>query len=175
MLLRKINAVLSLITTVLLINHAAFLAVWMLTRGDMARSVIDMPYLLLAVMILHAVISIVVAINGHKGVEKRPTNAYPKLNRLTNIQRYSGLAMVLFTVIHMIGAGNHFQSKIFNAIFQPLFFAIVLAHISVSASKAFITLGIGNARFVKCLDIVIKVVCVVTLIADIIGFYLYVC
>ena len=48
-----------------------------------------------------------------------------------------------------------------------------MAHVAVSTSKAFITLGIGNAEFIKTLDAVVKVVCVATLIADVAGFFLF--
>jgi hypothetical protein len=50
-----------------------------------------------------------------------------------------------------------------------------MAHIAVSVSKAFITLGIGNAKFIKGVDISTKAICAITLVADIVGFYLYVC
>ena len=55
------------------------------------------------------------------------------------------------------------------------FFTIALLHTAVSSSKALITLGIGSAKAIKVADRVIKVLCVVTLIADITGFYLFVC
>jgi hypothetical protein len=38
-----------------------------------------------------------------------------------------------------------------------------------------ITLGIGNAKTVKAVDIIVKVLCAVTLVADVVGFYLYLC
>jgi hypothetical protein len=55
---------------------------------------------------------------------------------------------------------------------HPLFFAIVLSHVAISTSKAFITLGIGNAKTIKTIDIVLKVICIATFIACTIGFYL---
>ena len=59
-----------------------------------------------------------------------------------------------------------------HAILHPLFFAIVLAHVAVSVSKAMITLGIGNAKVIKVVDVVMKVICIATFVAGIIGFYL---
>ena len=56
--------------------------------------------------------------------------------------------------------------------FCALFFTIVLTHIAISTGKAFITLGIGNAKFIKVVDIVMKVICGATLIAGVIGIYL---
>jgi hypothetical protein len=84
----------------------------------------------------------------------------------------TGIFMILLLVVHIIGAANHFQPKILHTILHPLFFIIVLMHVAVSTSKAFITLGIGNFKVVKVIDIVIKIVCVLTIIAGIIGFYL---
>ena len=81
--------------------------------------------------------------------------------------------MIVFTAVHVLGAfgimrlpyGMHF-------VFYPLFFTLVLVHIAISTSKAFITLGIGNARIIKRIDIAIRAVCLLTLIADVIGFYI---
>ena len=46
MILRKINAVLSLFTTVLLMDHAIFLSVWMLSRCSIEKSADFMPRIL---------------------------------------------------------------------------------------------------------------------------------
>ena len=84
--------------------------------------------------------------------------------------------MIFFTFLHVAGAvGIIIPPQIVHAIVPPLFFLMVMCHIAVSFSKAFITLGIGNKKFIKCVDIGIKVICVITVIADIIGFYLHVC
>ena len=63
--------------------------------------------------------------------------------------------------------------QIVHVIVPPVFFTLVMVHISASTGKALITLGIGNAKFVKIADVVVKIICLFTLIADIIGFYLY--
>jgi hypothetical protein len=75
-------------------------------------------------------------------------------------------------VLHIVGASNYYQPKILHAILHPLFFAVVLAHVAVSVSKAMITLGIGNAKVVKGVDVTIKLICIATFIASVIGFYL---
>ena len=172
MILRKINAVLSLLTTALLLDHAIFLSVWMLSRCSIAKSDNFTPWVLVALMGVHAVISILLGVLGHKGAEKRKCREYPKLNRSTMIQRMSGIFMILLLVVHILGAMNHFQPKILHAILHPLFFITVLMHLAVSASKSLITLGIGSAKVVKAVDIVIKVICTLTIIACLIGFYL---
>ena len=172
MLLRKINATLSLLTTVLLLNHAIFLSVWMLSRCSIAKAENFMPWVLVVLMVVHAIISIVLAILGHKGVEKRKCKEYPKLNVSTTMQRMSGVFMLLLLGLHIAGAANHFQPKILHAVLHPLFFAVVLSHVAVSGSKAMITLGIGSAKTVKVVDVVIKIICIATFIASVIGFNL---
>lgn len=172
MWLRKINAVLGLISTILILSHAIFYSVWMLLRAGIAKMSEYPSQILVVLMISHAIISIVLAFLGHKGAEKRKCNNYPKMNKQTYVQRISGILLILFIGLHIAGALNHFQPKILHAILHPLFFIIALAHVAVSTSKAFITLGIGNAKSIKIIDIVIKIICVLTIIASIVGFYL---
>ena len=172
MKLRKINAGLSLITTFLLLDHAIFFSVWMLSRCSIEKSADFMPRILALLMITHAVICIIQAFQGHKGAEKRKCNAYPKMNIPTNIQRATGILMILLLGFHIAGAANHFQPKMLHAVVHPLFFAAALAHTSVSTSKALITLGIGNAKVIKVVDIVMKVICGLTFAAGVVGFYI---
>ena len=172
MFMRKLNAGVSLLTTVLLLDHAIFLSIWMLSRGSIAKSSSFMPWVLVGSMVLHAIISIDQAISAHANLPKQKVNQYPKLNKSTMVQRISGIAMAILLVVHIAGAANHFQPKILHAILHPLFFAIVLIHVAVSTSKSLITLGIGNAKFIRIVDISIKVICAITLVLGIIGFYL---
>jgi hypothetical protein len=172
MLLRKVNAVLSIICTVLILDHAIFLSVWMLSRCSIAKSENFIPIILMILVVAHAIISIVLGVIGHKNAEKRKCKEYPKLNVSTIIQRASGILMILLLVLHIVGATNYYQPKILHAVLHPLFFAIVLSHVAVSGSKAIITLGIGSAKVVKVVDVVIKVICIATFIASVIGFYL---
>ena len=174
MLMRKINAGLSLLTALLLLDHALFNAVWMISHGTIEKSGAFMPWILFGFMLAHAVISIDLAISAHAGIEKRKCKSYPKLNVATIVQRISGVVLIVFTGLHVAGAAGFMQPpRLVHAILPPLFFTIALLHVAVSTSKAFITLGIGSAKFVKVVDIVVKVICVATLIASITGFYLY--
>ena len=174
MLFRKINAGISLIITFLLMSHAIFMGVWMLSKGEIEQSPNKLPWVLFILMMVHAIISILLAIRGHKGAEKRKCNGYSQMNVPTYIQRVSGILLIPFCVLHILGAIGVMQPPhLVHIIVPPLFFALSLAHVSVSASKALITLGIGNAKIVKVVDIVIRLICVATVIADVIGFYLY--
>lgn len=172
MLLRKINAVISLFTTILLLNHAIFLTIWMLSRGSLTKSNTPVPIILTILMVLHGLISIVLAFLGHKGAEKGKYNTYTKMNIATIIQRSSGIIMLLLIALHIAGALNKFQPMIIHAILHPVFFAAALMHTCVSVSKGLITLGIGNTKTVKIVDIITKVICGATFIASVIGFYI---
>ena len=176
MMLRKINAVLSLVITGMLLNHAISLGAWMLSRGAVQISVSNMPWVMLRLMGVHALISIILLIRTYKGSKKNKGTSYVKMNIPTVVQRISGGLLVLFTGLHVAGAAGFMQPpQVVHAIVPPLFFTLVMAHVAVSVSKAFVTLGIGNAKTMKVVDIVTKVICVVTLIADVVGFYLFVC
>ena len=174
MLMRKINAGLSLLTAFLLLVHAIFNAVWMISRGVIEKSGTFMPWVLFGLMLAHAFISIDLTISAHEGMGKHKCKVYPKLNRATIFQRISGMVLILFTALHVAGAAGFMTPPpVIHAIVPSVFFTVALAHTAVSTSKAFITLGIGNARIVKVVDIAVKVICVATLIAALTGFYLY--
>ena len=174
MLMRKINAGLSLLTACLLLDHAIFNVVRMLSHGAVENGGAFMSWILFGLMLVHAVISIDLGISAHAETEKRKCKSYPKLNIATIVQRISGVALIILAGLHVAGAAGFMQPpKLVHIILPPLFFTIALAHVAVSASKAFITLGIGNAKFIKGADIAIKVICVATLIAALTGFYLY--
>ena len=174
MLMRKINAGLSLLTTFLLLDHAIFNAVRMISRGTVEKSGTFMSWILFGLMLAHAVISIDLAISAHSETEKRKCKSYPKLNVSTIVQRISGIVLILFTALHVAGAAGFMTPPpMIHATVPAVFFTIALAHAAVSTSKAFITLGIGNAGLVKAVDIAAKVICAATLIAALSGFYLY--
>ena len=174
MVLRKINAGVSLLATVLLLNHAISLSVWMLSGGSIALSPGIWPWILAGTMVIHAMISIDLAISAHADEQTHKGKSYPQMNVQTIVQRISGVLMIVFAALHIAGAAGYMKPpKLVHSIVPPLFFTLVLSHIAVSASKALITLGIGNAKVFKVADIAVKVICGATLIAAITGFYLY--
>ena len=174
MLQRKINAWLSLLTTVLIFDHAIFTSVWMISRGSIPKSADFLPWILTGLTVVHALISIDLAISGHANAPKGNYKSYPKMNVSTIVQRISGVFMMLFAGLHIADATKLMKPpKVVHLIVPPLFFAVVMVHVAVSTSKAFITLGIGNAKTVKVVDVFVKVLCGITLVAGVIGYYLY--
>lgn len=174
MFLRKTNAVISLLTTVFLLLHAILKAVLMLSRGRIGVSSFYISCVLAGLMVIHACISMDIVFSGLMGDETCKPKKYPKMNVSTIIQRISGVLLLFFSGLHVAGAIGYIQPPpIVHAIVPLVFFTIAMVHVGISTSKAFITLGIGNAKFIKTIDIVVKVICGVTLVADLIGFYLY--
>lgn len=174
MLMRKINAALSLLTALLLLDHAIFHAVRMLSRGAVENGGAFMSWILFGLMLLHAVISIDLAISARSETESRNGRSYPRWNLATMVQRFSGLALIVLAGLHVAGAAGFMAPPpMVRAVVSAVFFTVALAHVAVSTAKAFITLGIGNARFIKAVDLVIKAVCAATLIAAILGVCLY--
>ena len=170
---RKINAAVSLLTTIFLLAHAICLSIYMLSGESTAKPSGLIGWILMGLMLAHALISIDLALSAHGETENRKGKKYPKMNVSTIIQRASGMLMVPATALHIAGAtGAMVPPPIVHVIVPPLFFSMVLTHIAVSTGKAFITLGIGNAKFIKVVDIVMKVICGATLIAGVIGIYL---
>ena len=172
MILRKINAALSLLATVLLMDHAIFFSVWMLSRCSIEKSADFMPRILAVLMVLHAILSVILLIKNRKGINKIKHKKYSELNIGTYVQRISGVLIILMMGLHIAGAANHFQPKILHAILHPLFFAVALAHSAVSVDKAFVTLGVGSAKFIKAIHIAMKMICCATFAAGVIGFYI---
>ena len=174
MILRKINAVLGLFATVLLMGHAVSHGIWMISRVSVIKMAESAPWIMTGLVALHAIISIILAILGHKGAEKGDYKNYPQMNKATIIQRASGVLMILFIALHIIEAVGIIQPPpLVRTILPPIFFTVALLHTAISTSKAFITLGLGSAAFIKTADIAVKVICAGTLIADIVGFFLY--
>ena len=174
MLMRKINAGVSLLTAFLLLNHAIFNTIRMIFRGTIEKGSTFAPWILFGLMLAHAVISIDLAISAHSETEKRKCKSYPKLNISTIVQRISGSLLIVFAGLHVAGAAGFMTPPpAVHAVVPAVFFTIALLHVAVSTAKAFITLGIGNATFVKAVDLIIKAVCAATLIAALTGFYLY--
>ena len=174
MLLRKINAGLSLLTTFFLLNHAVSQALRMLSGGRIASSPAIFSWILVGLMAFHAFVSIELVLSPYMEGEPCKCKKYLQMNVSTVVQRVSGIVMIPVTGLHIAGATGAMQPpEIVHAILPPLFFAVTLMHAAVSVSKALITLGVGNARAVKVVDVIAKILCGATLIACVVGFYLY--
>ena len=176
MTLRKINAGVSLLTTALFLFHAISIAFWMLSRGEIERPNGLISWVLVGCMAFHAFFSIDLAISAHTDGGKHIGKKYPRLNRDTIAQRVCGVLLIPFTALHVAGAtGAMTPPPVVHAVVPVLFFALATAHTAISTGRAFITLGIGDVKAFKVVNVAVKVICAATLIADVVGFYLFVC
>ena len=169
---RKVNAVISLICSFLILLHGTYDAFWMMLRGKITTLPKPVAVLLVIFVVVHAILSIVTAILGSGGKTNQKGNEYKKANIKTIIQRVFGVLIILLLVLHIIGMQNYLAPKILHSIVHPIFFLVVYAHTAISFSKAFITLGIGNAKFIKVMDIVMTILCILIFIASVVGLYL---
>lgn len=169
-ILRKINAVVSLICILLILIHGSYDALWMFLRGKIDTISFPLPWILMGVVIIHAVLSILTAILATRG-NKKEGKMYKKDNIKTLLQRMLGMIMIVVLVFHIVGMGNHLNPKIFHSIIHPIFFMVVYVHSAISFSKAFITLGIGNIKFIKIVDIVSYIIFGVLFICSLIGLF----
>ena len=168
---RKVNAVISLVCSFLILVHSSYDAVWMFMRGLLPMLPKPSSYVLMFLVIIHTVLSIVTAILGSKGKTKKDEKMYSKPNKETLLQRIFGIVIVLMIPLHILGMQSFLNPKIIHAILHPIFFFVVCAHTGISFNKAFISLGIGNAKLIKVLGIVIRVVCITIFVASCIGMY----
>lgn len=172
MVLRKINAGLSLLTTLLILDHTVFMSVWMLSAGTIQQSASKMPRILTVLVVIHAVLSIILVFRSRKGAAGQGYKAYPRENWKTYLQRITAVVMLLLLALHIIGAIRGLQPKLLHGILHPVFFAAVLGHTAVSAGKALITLGIGNARVIRIVDVVMGILCAGIFLASVAGLYM---
>ena len=169
---RKVNAVFSFVCTFLILVHSSYDAIWMMLRGKISTLPAPMARIMMVLVIVHIIISIVTAILGSGGKSEIKGTMYKKENVKTIVQRIFGGLILLLLVPHIIGMGNHLAPKGLHSIIHPIFFLAVCGHTGISASKSFITLGIGNAKTIKVIDIVARILCILIFIASIVGLYL---
>lgn len=171
-MMRRANAVLSLICVSLIFIHGLYDAIWMCLRGKLSVLPKQLAYTLMGLVVIHGVLSVVIAILVKKGNNNKDEKVYQGLNIRTIIQRSFGMMMLLLIPFHVFGMNNHLNFPLLHAILHPLFFLVVFIHTAFSCSKAFITLGIGNAKFIKIVDIITYILCGLMFIISIIGLYL---
>ena len=171
-LARKVNAALSLVCTFLILFHGTYDALWMMLRGLVPNLPKPMAFVLMGFVIAHTILSIVTAILGSGGKSEIKGKFYAKENIKTLVQRVFAALMLLLLVPHIIGMGNRLAPKVLHSIIHPIFFLAVYGHTAISTSKAFITLGVGNAKTIKAIDIIATILCILIFIASVVGLYL---
>ena len=147
MFLKKLNAVISLLTILGMLIHAGYSIFAYLTMyyNPVIKTLTAYPFLIC--VCLHALLGMFMVFFRTDGMK---AGYYPKQNLSTIIQRVSALIILLMLLMHirMFDLMKNAASKEtrffwwFLVFCEIIFFGAVIAHISVSFSKALITLGL---------------------------------
>ena len=151
MAIKKLNAVLSLITILLLLAHIGYTSYSYLTMyyNPELRKFFIFPFMI-AVMI-HAVLGMLSVFLNSDGTA---LSSYPKLNRHTVLQRVTAALILPLVFLHTqtfnlmkenAEAGNKWVIWLL-IIAEVLLFAAALAHAALSLSRALITFGLLKSR-----------------------------
>lgn len=174
MKLKRINAVLGLITTACLFAHAGYSAFCYITfyYNPVMKYVFAVPVAVFAS--LHAVCGMLSVFMLPEGTRM---DLYADLNRDTLIQRVSAALIFPLLIIHLytfrlvqMSSSGEMWAFWLILLLQAAFYAAVFIHVSVSVSRAFITLGVlSSIEKQKRIDRVMKTVCAVCFIICIIS------
>ena len=151
MKLKKINAVLAILSTVALFVHIAYTDFAYLTMyyNPFLKLLTSLPFMILTC--LHAVCGMTSVFLQADGTR---LDLYPEQNKKTIVQRVSAALIFPLLLLHIntfdmlkscAGSGNMLCFALL-IISQPVFYGVVLAHTSVSFSRSLITLGLLASR-----------------------------
>ena len=166
MLLKRTNAYLSIIITILLVIHAGYESVaFCLMYYNPLMSKIT-GYLIAGTVTAHAVISVICLFVLHDS----KSVMYIRLNIRTVIQRVCALVMIVLLPVHIFSfpilsrsAGSY--GYVLTEAAQVLFYAAVFTHIAVSFEKSLITLGkLENEVSRRRLTRIVTVVCLLSFV-----------
>ena len=162
MALKKTNAVLALLTYLVLTGHVIYQVVSYIMfyyNAAISRAFADTTMLL---FIAHAVIAFIILFGKHDSKEI----VYKALNIRTLLQRIFAYAMCVLLPAHMFAfkiisqnSGNLIIFTLAETV-QILFYLALFAHIALSFSNALITLGLmTDMKKKKITDVVMAVIC----------------
>ena len=172
--LKKTNAVLGLLTIMLLFIHTGFNVFCYMTMfyDPVLKNIFSLP--LIVVFCLHAVLGMSLVFMSSDGTGPA---LYPGYNKYTIAQRISAALLFPALLIHLrtfalmstgAEAGNA-AVIVLLIIVEILFFGTVFTHISVSFSRALITLGLLSSREKqRSIDKAMIMICAVFFIVSVI-------
>ena len=165
---RKINAGVSLLCTLLIVAHAVCDTIWMFCHKLPTFPKV-LSHVLVGLVALHAILSIVTAILGSGKKTNKQEKFYKKENIKTLLQRMTGMLMVVLLFAHIFGMKKWLVPHLLHTIIHPIFFLVVYVHTAISCSKACITLGIGNAKTIRIIDVVISIFFALLFVVSVVG------
>lgn len=167
MKLKKINAVLSLMTILTLLIHVGYTVFAYMTfyYNPGLKLWTSVPFMVCAC--LHAVCGMAAVFLQADGTSLA---LYPKQNKGTIIQRMSAALIFPLLILHLntfnllasCAGGGRWFFFVLIVLSQPLFYGVVLAHTAVSFSRALITLGwLSSTEKKKITDWIVYAVCII--------------
>ena len=165
MKLKKINALLGLLSALFMLTHIAYSAFAYLTMyyNPVLKTVFSLPFIIL--VCLHAVCGM--SILFMQGDSLR-ADLYPKQNMRTILQRISAALIFPLLILHLktfslMQASAEKGLKIFIILLilaELLFFAVVTTHVAVSFTGGFVTLGLlSSDKVKKAIDKTVNIIC----------------
>lgn len=170
MKLKKISAAAGLLASVFMLVHIgytvfAYLAFY---YNPFLKVLTAVPFMVLTcVHAVCAMLSVFLQADGTR------LNLYPKLNRRTVLQRVSAALILPLLILHintyeMLRASAESGRWVRFALLllsQVLFYAVVMTHIAVSASRGLITLGwLASPEKQKKIDRAVYILCAVAFV-----------
>lgn len=170
MRIKKINAILALLTMAPLLAHGVYQIISYLVFYYNPVITKVLGGAVATAYVLHAVLSMFIIFKVNDTVKI----TYRKRNIRTLIQRDTGMLSMLLFFFHVAGmmlmgktAGTGWFYAMEFASF--LFIMVLMVHVSVSFSKAFVTLGlITDERKLKIIDNVMAVICAVFFVVSVV-------
>ena len=162
---KKVNSIIAWVVILLLGGHLATMSYSLLTGWYDYSVCKALAYLTAGFVSLHVLLSLIIVFFLHDGTR---IGSYASMSKGTVIQRSSALAVLVLLHAHVtsfgfIAAGDALSmaQAAYIVVTEALFFAAIFAHLSVSASKSLITLGLlrSDAAEHRC-NVVAAAVCV---------------
>ena len=164
MILKKMNAIISLLLVTACLAHVGAELVFILSKGKYMShfGMGIMSDIVMGTAMTHVLITVIIFFFHDSKLKIR----YPGTNVRTLLQRISGVLMLVFLFLH-IGTGDRLASQadsgtgyyLLNYVSMALFFAMVFLHISVSFSNALVTLGaVESMEKKKTIDRIVWVI-----------------
>ena len=163
MRIKKLNAILGLVSAVALLVHTGYTACAYLAfyYNPTLKLLTAVPFMVTAC--LHAILGMSAVFLQADGTR---LDLYPKQNIRTILQRISAALILPLLILHIntysllrsTSEGGQWFLFALLMVSQPVFYGTVLAHVSVSVSRAMITLGwISDRERQKRIDRIIYV------------------
>lgn len=158
MIRKKINAVIAILISLMLIDHSIACSIHLITH-NYEDSIAAPAIILTCLVVIHASISIFAVFVKHDN----RTVKYKKLNRGTMVQRITGIAVILVLIPHAICAWMFMPERVTQLFIVTHFIFVIVAdiHAAISVPKGLVTLGLlASEKKYKICQIICWIICI---------------